>query len=302
MSAPLNSVFAERVSSAHRFGLKRVRQAVRFATAKRDDKLPRLAQIRNLDYPAATGLRPARLYVPMATPALGPAILFFHGGGFVISDLETHDALCHRLAHASGVRVISAGYGLAPEHPFPSQIDDARAAFAWLLDQAAGLGVDPDRLAVSGDSAGAYLAATVAAEANAARPGAVRVQGFFYPLLHLDDALWAKTLLRDARLIGRLAVAYINAQLAGAVAPSLLNAVGPATPPTFLVCGTGLDPVHPDSALYAQRLAAVGIPVDLTTYANQAHGFANFTHVSPMAVEAVTTLGAKLGKALRDGP
>lgn len=301
MNAPMNSVFAERVSNAHRFGLERVRRAVRFAIARRDHKLPRLAQIRNLDYPAATGPRHARLYVPMDAPATGPAILFFHGGGFVISDIETHDALCHRLADASGARVISAGYGLAPEHPFPSQIDDARAALAWLLREAAGLGVDPDRLAVSGDSAGAYLAATVAAEANAARPGAVRAQGFFYPLLHLDDALWAKTLLRDARLIGRLAVAYINAQLAGAAAPSLLDAIGPATPATFLVCGAGLDPVLPDSVLYAARLKAAGIAVDLATYAHQAHGFANFTHVSPAAVEAVTTLGAKLGKALRDG-
>ncbi|WP_426030639.1 alpha/beta hydrolase [Caulobacter sp. DWP3-1-3b2] len=301
MIAPLHSFFAERVSGVHRFGLDRVRQAVRLATAGRDHKLPRLAQIRNLDYPAATGWRPARLYVPMGAATPGPAILFFHGGGFVISDIETHDALCHRLADASGARVISAGYGLAPEHPFPSQIDDARAAFAWLLREAADLGVDPDRLAVAGDSAGAYLAATVAAEANAERPGAVRAQGFFYPLLHLDDAMWSQTLLRDARLIGRLAVAYINAQLAGAAAPSLLDAVGPTTPATFLVCGTGLDPVLPDAMLYAEELEAAGIAVDLTTYAKQAHGFANFTHVSPVAVEAVTTLGAKLGKALRDG-
>lgn len=301
MTAPLTSVFAERVSSAHRFGLDRVRRAVRFAIAHRDRKLPRLAQIRNLDYPAASGQRAARLYVPIGAAATGPAVLFFHGGGFVISDIETHDALCQRLAQASGVRVVSASYGLAPEHPFPSQISDARSAFAWLIREAASLGIDPERLAVAGDSAGAYLAATVAAEANTARPGAVRVQAFFYPLLHLDDALWAKTLLRDARLIGRLAVAYINTQLAGAAAPSLLEAVGPTTPPTFLACGTGLDPVHPDTVLYAERLKAAGISVDLTTYPNQAHGFANFTHVSPVAVEAVAALGERLGKALRDG-
>ena len=73
------------------------------------------------------------------------------------------------------------------------------------------------------------------------------------------------------------------------------------TPSTFLVCGATLDPVHPDTVLYAQRLAEAGVPVDLKTYASQAHGFANFTHVSSVAVEAVSTLGAKLGKALRDG-
>jgi acetyl esterase len=301
MNAPLTSVFAERVAGAHRFGLERVRRAVRFAVAHRDRKLPRLAQIRNLDYPAASGKRAARLYVPLHAPAVGPAILFFHGGGFVISDIETHDALCQRLADAAGVRVVSAAYGLAPEHPFPSQVDDARAAFAWLLDQAAELGVDVDHMAVAGDSAGAYLAATVANEANAQRAGAVKVQGLFYPLVHLDDEIWAKTLLRDARLIGRLAVAYINAQLAEAHAPSLLEAVGPATPPTFLVSGAGLDPVRPDAMAYAKALEAAGVPVELQAYPGQAHGFVNFTHVLPVAVEAVAALGAKLGKALRDG-
>jgi acetyl esterase len=301
MNAPLASVFAERVSSAHRFGLERVRRAVRFAVAHRDRKLPRLAQIRNLDYPAASGKRAARLYVPLQAPAVGPAILFFHGGGFVISNIETHDALCQRLADAAGVRVVSAAYGLAPEHPFPSQIEDARAAFAWLLDQAADLGIDVDRLAVAGDSAGAYLAATVANEANSRRAGAVKVQGLFYPLVHLDDEIWAQTLLRDARLIGRLAIAYIKVQLANAHAPSLLDAVGPATPATFLVSGAVLDPVHPDAVAYARALEAAGVPVELKTYPGQAHGFVNFTHVLPVAVEAVAALGARLGKALRDG-
>ncbi len=301
MNAPLTSVFAERVAGAHRFGLERVRRAVRFAVAHRDRKLPRLAQIRNLDFPAASGKRAARLYVPLHAPAVGPAILFFHGGGFVISDIETHDALCQRLADAAGVRVVSAAYGLAPEHPFPSQVDDARAAFAWLLDQAAELGVDIDRIAVAGDSAGAYLAATVANEANTRRPGAVKAQGLFYPLVHLDDEIWAQTLLRDARLIGRLAVAYINAQLAEARAPSLLEAVGSATPPTFLVSGAGLDPVRPDAMAYAEALEAAGVPVELRAYPGQAHGFVNFTHVLPVAVEAVAALGARLGMALRDG-
>ncbi|SFJ78757.1 alpha/beta hydrolase [Caulobacter sp. UNC279MFTsu5.1] len=301
MNAPLTSVFAERVAGAHRFGLERVRRAVRFAVAHRDRKLPRLAQIRNLDYPAASGKRAARLYVPLHAAVVGPAVLFFHGGGFVISDIETHDALCQRLADAAGVRVLSAAYGLAPEHPFPSQIEDARAAFAWMLDQAADLGIDVDRLAVAGDSAGAYLAATVASEANARQTRAVKAQGLFYPLVHLDDEIWAQTLLRDARLIGRLAVAYINAQLADARAPSLLDAVGPATPPTFLVSGALLDPVHPDAVAYAKALEAAGVPVELKAYPGQAHGFVNFTHVLPVAVEAVAALGERLGKALRDG-
>ena len=301
MNAPLAGVLAERIALAHRFGLERVRRGLRFAIAHRDRDLPRLAEVRDLDYPAASGPRPARLFTPLGAGRTGPAVVFFHGGGFVVSDIETHHALCARLAHAAGARVVSAGYGLAPEHPFPSQVQDAKAAFAWVRDHAVDLGIDPRRLGVAGDSAGAYLAATVAAAQNAARPGAVRVQALLYPLLQLDDEVWAKTLLRDSRLIGRLAVAYINAQLAGAAAPSLLDAIGPATPPTLLIGGTVLDPVHPDTARYAQALAAAGIRVDLREYPTQVHGFGNLTHVSPVAVEAIAALGAKLGEALRDG-
>jgi acetyl esterase len=95
-------------------------------------------------------------------------------------------------------------------------------------------------------------------------------------------------------------VAYINAQLANARAPSLLDAVGPASPPTFLVSGALLDPVHPDAVTYAKALEAAGVTVELKAYPSQAHGFVNFTHVLPVAVEAVATLGARLGKALRD--
>ncbi len=96
-------------------------------------------------------------------------------------------------------------------------------------------------------------------------------------------------------------MAYINAQLVSARAPSLLDAVGPATPPTFLVSGALLDPVHPDAVAYARALESAGVAVELKEYPGQAHGFVNFTHVLPVAVEAVATLGARLGKALRDG-
>lgn len=152
-------------------------------------------------------------------------------------------------------------------------------------------------MGVAGDSAGAYLAAPLAA----AHPRAVRTQALLFPLVQLDDATWSQTVLRDSRVVGRLAVAYINAQMAGVAAPSLLHAVNARTPPTLMIGCTHLDPVHPDVERYAQALRTAGVPVELTVYPTQAHGFGNMTHVSPVAVQAIDTLGARLGEALRDG-
>jgi len=299
MKALLAHRLAATVSSAHRYCLARVREATRFAIAHRDRGLPRLAEIRNFDYPAASGPCPARLYVPMGLEATGPAIIFFHGGGFVISDIDTHDALCVRIAHSARARVLSIGYGLAPENPFPQQVKDAKSAFTWACGQATDLGLDADRLAVAGDSAGAYLAATVAADANRSRPGSVKVQALFYPLVQLDDRAWSAAPLKDSRVLGRMAVAYINAQLAGAPPPSLLDTITSATPRTLMVTGTHLDPVHPDAMRYAEALQAAGIAVDLREYPSQVHGFANLTHLSATAVTAVTQLGTDIGTALR---
>ena len=102
---------------------------------------------------------PARLYVPTGAPEVGPLLVFFHGGGFWCGDLDSHDAGCRHLAEQSGVRVLSVGYRLAPEHPFPAAHDDAAAAYAWTVEHAAELGADPTRLGVGGDSAGGNLAA-----------------------------------------------------------------------------------------------------------------------------------------------
>ena len=122
---------------------------------------------------------PARLYTP--TRDRGALLLFFHGGGFMYGDLDSHDASCRFLAERSGVRVLAVDYRLAPEHPFPAAYDDALAAHRWLVENAADLGVDSDRIAVGGDSAGANLATVVAIEA--ARAGVpVAYQLLVYPV------------------------------------------------------------------------------------------------------------------------
>lgn len=281
-------------------GVERARKAVDFLLSRRDRTLPLLAQVRNLTFEGGDGAPlPARLYVPQGAGAVGPMLVFFHGGGFVLGDIDTHDAFCVRLADAAKVRVLSCRYRLAPEAPFPAQLDDALLAFDWARRQAAAFGADPDALALGGDSAGGYLAVATTARLNALRAGAVKAQVLVYPLLTLDDEVWAGALFKDSRVVGRVAVQFIRAQLAAMDAPSLLDADVAGTPPTVLVAGGQLDPCRPDALVYAGRLAEAGVSLEQRYFAAEPHGFINLTHVSKPAREAVAQIGEMAGRLLR---
>ena len=294
----VTAAILDRASREHQRILARARQAVRFALAFRDRSLPLMAQGRNFTIAGPGGSLPARLSAPHGAAADGPTLVFFHGGGFVAGDLDTHDAFCVRLADAAGVKVIGCDYRLAPEAPFPAQLDDAVAAFRWIREHAAELAINPDALALGGDSAGGYLAVAATRRLNREAPGAVRAQVLVYPLLHLDDGIWAASLLEDSRVIGRLAVGYIRAQLATSEAPSLLDGVDATTPPTLLVAGGALDPCRPDAIAYGQSLAAVGVPLDQRWFEGQMHGFINLTHVSGEIRDAVADIGHRAGRLL----
>lgn len=297
--ASLTDALAERIATENLKGLERARKAVDFMLSRRDRTLPTLAQLRNFTVEGAAGPLAARLYVPEGAEEPGPMLVFFHGGGFVLGDLETHDAFCVRLADAARVRVLACRYRLAPEAPYPAQLDDALAAFRWIAARAGQFGADPDALAIGGDSAGGYLAVAATARLNAETPGAVKAQVLIYPLLTLDDDVWASSLLRDARVVGRLAVQFIRAQLAATEAPSLLGTLPGKAPPTLLVAGGPLDPCRPDALTYAQDLTAAGVAFEERYYAAQPHGFINLTHVSAPAREAVTEIGLLTGDLLR---
>lgn len=288
---------ASRSVEAHRWSLNRVREAIRFSLHRRDRSVPHLAHLRNLKVEGAAGPLEARLYTPQSATPDGPLLLFFHGGGFVACDLDTHDALCARLADAGGFRVLSCSYRLAPEHAFPSQLDDAIAAARWTVANAEALGADPARLAIGGDSAGGYLALATAA----ALPGAFVGQVLIYPLLHLEDDIWAKSMSRDTRVLGRIAVRYIEAQLAtgGVRAPSLLTNGALAALPTVIVAGGALDPCAPDAVACAERLGTLGAPVVRREFPALIHGFANLTHTSAAARRAVEETGHLAGEMLR---
>jgi acetyl esterase len=275
----------------HGLGLERIRRATTQLLAGRDRALPDLARMEDMQLPGAAGTLKGRFYLPHDARPGGPMMVFFHGGGFVLGNPMTHDAMCARLAAASGWRVISAAYRLAPDAPFPAQLDDALKVMAWARGNAPFFGAG--KIVVGGDSAGGWLAATVAAKLNTVQPRAIAAQALIYPLVDMDDEAWASTLFRDGRIVGRLAVAYIRAALT-CDAPSLMETVGPATPPTLLLVGGPLDPVRPDVERYGEALVAAGVPLIVRRHDSLPHGFGNLTHLSAQAREAMADAGAQL--------
>jgi acetyl esterase len=295
----LRDSLAERLAIENLKGVERARKAVRFALSRRDRALPLLAETRNFTIQGPGGPLPARFYVPQGVSERSPLLVFFHGGGFILGDIETHDAFCVRLADAARVRIVSARYRLAPEAPFPAQVEDAEAAFRWIATNAADFGAEGQPLALGGDSAGGYLAVATTVKVNAETPGAVAAQVLVYPLMTMDDELWASTLFQDSRIVGRLAVQFIRAQLAASHLPSLLGSATAATPPTLIVAGGQLDPCRPEAVAYAEELRRAGVAVEERYYPVQPHGFINLTHVTAQAREAVTEIGEMTGALLR---
>lgn len=282
---------------AHLWGLARVRDAIRLALSGHDATLPLLAERRDFMLAGAAGPRPVRLYRPEGAKPGAPLLIYFHGGGFVTGDLDTHEALCVRLADAAKLPVLAASYRLAPEHPFPAQLDDALAlAHAALADPALASG---GPIVLAGDSAGGWLAASVATRLEAERAGTVKAQLLIYPLVHVDESLWAEGLLQHTRVIGWAAVRYIRAALQAGTesAPSLLGDGALVGVPTVIVTGGPLDPTAPDAEPLAQRLEALGATVVRRTYPTMLHGFCNLTHASATAREALAEAGKLISKA-----
>jgi acetyl esterase len=280
----------------HRFGLERARAVGHFALTGRDPASLALAQAEDLMLHLAGRSLGARLYTPATGPISG-LLLFFHGGGFVVGDLDSHDAMCRRLAAAGGFRIVSVAYRLAPEHLYPAQVEDALDAADALDGLCRAHAFDAGQIAVGGDSAGAYLAISTAL----ARPRRFAAQLLIYPLLHLDEAVWADSVFKDGRIVGRMAVRYIRAQLhvAEEPAPSLLACDFASLPSTIVVTGGALDPVRPDGLAFAEKARAAGLDCEVQEHALQLHGFLNLTHISPIARQACVQAGEALARRLK---
>lgn len=264
-----------------------------------------LARVEDFTIPAADGtLLPARLYAPSTEPKL-PLLLYLHGGGFVIGNLETHDSLCRQLALRSGGAVVALDYRLAPEHRFPTAVDDAWAAMRWLAAQAHTLGLDGTRLAVGGDSAGGTLAAVSAIHArDIGLPLALQLLITPGTTAHADTAshkLFASGFLLDAAAIAWFFDHYIDHhrrrdwRFAPLEAPDLDGLV-----PACVILAE-CDPLVDEGLAYADRMRMAGVAVELELFRGLTHDFIKLGRTIPQAQQAQDAAAAALRAAWSQG-
>ncbi|WP_331973930.1 alpha/beta hydrolase [Actinophytocola sp.] len=257
-------------------------------------------------FPGPDGELPVRIYRPDRDGPLGTLVYFF-GGGWTLGSIDTSDGVCRALANAAGCQVVTPGYRLAPEHPFPAAVHDCHAAVRWVAANAAELGVDPDRIAVGGDSAGGNLAAVVSLLARDRGGPALAAQLLIYPntCYHADtDSLRAND---DRWMFNHHSVDwywrnYLSTPDQGRdplVSP-LLASDHTGLPPALVITAE-YDPLRDEGERYAALLREAGVPVELTRYDGMAHGFFTMSGVLEGARRAVAQAAEYLRKRVTDG-
>ncbi|WP_139977492.1 alpha/beta hydrolase [Nocardioides litoris] len=242
--------------------------------------------------------RPARLYKP-ATDGPVPTLVYLHGGGFVIGDLDTHDQTCRRLCARAEVAVLSVDYRLAPEAPYPAAVDDALAAVAWAADHLAELG-GAEVLGVGGDSAGGNLAAVAAQELG----DRVAAQVLIYPATHMGGDYPSRTDNGEGYFLDMATMLWFAGHYLGEAAdlddprhsPLLGSADGVAR---ALVVTAEFDPLRDEGEAYADKLAEAGVAVDRVRYDGLIHGFIDMGPMSPAAAAALDDVADRVGRLLR---
>ena len=255
--------------------------------------------------PGPAGEIPVRIYAPVAGGGTGPALVYFHGGGWVIGDLETHDALCRTLANEAGCKVVAVDYRLAPEHPFPAAIDDAYAAVKWVEANSSEIGIDPNRIAVAGDSAGGNLAAAVCLKARDEKGPEIAFQLLIYPVTDAPRGTqsykdFAEGHFLEAEGMDWFWNHYVLAAGADPKNPyaAPLRAASHAGLPRAYVVTAGFDVLRDEGKAYAEALKKAGVEVEYVNYEGMIHGFFNLQGALDVSRDAVKAAAKALKEAL----
>ena len=270
--------------------LPELRQQLRTMVALMDEPAPALPRVEELRIPGSAGDIPARLYAPTVAGAPLPAVAYFHGGGWVQGDLETHHGLCARLALHAGALVVAVDYRLAPEHKFPAAVEDCLAAYRWLRARGRDVGADAARVAVAGDSAGGNLAAVVSQLAASGGTPVPTCQVLVYPAVDFALETDSHRDLADGHVIPRDRILWYGEQYLRSDAdkkdlrasPLLAPALA-GQPPTMIVTA-GFDPLRDEGRAYGERLRAAGVDVAYREYPGQIHAFVSLTRAIPQGL------------------
>ena len=267
-----------------------------------DAPAPQGIGVTETSFPGPAGPIAARLYVPEGSRAgPWPLLIYYHGGGYIRGDLDTHDSLCRVLAHETPCAVLSVDYRLAPEHRFPAAVDDALAVLRAVAQDAARLGIDARRIAVGGDSAGGNIAAAVTLAARDEGGPEIRYQLLIYPVTDLTSDTESKRLFSKGYLLNSMPfyiASYLGPDGDGTHAlASPLLAPDLARLPPALVLTAGFDPLRDEGDAYAERLAAAGVAVEHVRHPDMIHGFVSLRGLLDEADAALADCARRLAKA-----